>query len=165
MLLSGDKTFTYSGRRSLENLEQFVKRVAGPAVEVIDNIARFIQLRAGNDPFFLYYGDEAPVSTLYKSYSKVSDDMQSRTFFKKIDKTEFLPKDMANDEKFVKDTVAVVKGTTFYKFEPEGLVCTASHKQEYCEVLLKQWTLGERLPNYQAVTFENFHDVRNNGGL
>ena len=148
----------------MENLEQFVKRVSGPPVEVIDNIARFIQLRASQEPFFLYYGDEAPTSTQYKSYINVSDNLQSKTFFKKIDKTEFLPNDMKNDEEVVKDTVVVVKGTTFYKFQPEGMVCKSEQSQEECENLLRLWVLGERLPNYNSVTFENFHEVRNNGG-
>ncbi|XP_075256790.1 protein disulfide-isomerase tmx3a-like isoform X2 [Convolutriloba macropyga] len=166
IFFKGDKQFTYSGPRTLDNLEEFVKRVSGPAVDEIATVGQFVQLRHSEKPFFLYYGDLSPISPLYDAFRTVADSMQEKTYFKSLQKTEYLPNDMKSDDHFIKNSVAVVKGATFYKFEePSENVCKLETKHEECVDTLMLWIKKERLPNYTPVTPETFHDFQSSGNM
>ncbi len=141
-----------------------MKRVSGPAVDEITTIGQFVQLRHAETPFFVYYGDENQVTTKYDVYRTLADELQEKCYFKFIQKTEFLPKDMKEDEMFVKDSVAVVKGPTYWRFEDSTGVCAKEDTQDDCVDLLASWMRRERLPNFIEVTSESFYDVQNNGG-
>ena len=81
-----------------------------------------------------------------------------------LQKTEYLPNDMKSDDHFIKNSVAVVKGATFYKFEePSENVCKLETKHEECVDTLMLWIKKERLPNYTPVTPETFHDFQSSG--
>ena len=93
--------------------------------------------------------------------------------FQSIQRTDFLPKDMKSDDLFVKNSLAVVKGKTFYRFEtPSGggpctLATTSTTEKEEavesCVVSMTQWVKRERVPNFSAVTPDTFHEVQGTG--
>lgn len=182
IFFKGDKQFTYSGPRTLDSLEEFVKRVSGPAVHEITTIGQFVQLRHAEKPFFLYYGDLSPISPTFDAFRSVADKLQEKAYFKSIQRTDFLPADMQKDNLFTKDSIAVVKGPLFYRFDPTTIptpaavveesvgvtavsqdVCKSESTHDECVDLLVMWIKKERLPNFLELSPETFHDFQSSG--
>ncbi|XP_055348922.1 protein disulfide-isomerase TMX3-like isoform X2 [Paramacrobiotus metropolitanus] len=141
--ISGDRTVTYDGERTREDIEDFAMKVIGPAVRKISSLGDLHAVEKKGEVFFILIVEKGATdgaeTGLAADYAQTADQLMASTYFYQTDSL------IASGNIPVKNVpaVAVYKNGHYALFK-EGED-------------LKKWVMVERLPTFSRISGGNFY--------